>query len=89
MQAEMSENLGYDRHASLGKNSGNYRNGSYNKKLNGDFGQKDISVPRDRNSTFDPIIVSKSERRFKGFDDKIISMYARGMFCDGRNRNPQ
>ena len=39
----------------------------------------DIRVPRDRNSTFDPIIVPKGERRFKGFDDKIISMYARGM----------
>lgn len=79
MQAEMSEHLGYDKHASSGKNSGNSRNGSYNKKLKGDFGQMDISVPRDRNSTFDPIIVPKGERRFKGFDDKIISMYARGM----------
>jgi len=79
MQAEMSEHLGYDRHASSGKNSGNSRNGSYNKKLKGDFGQMDLSVPRDRNSTFDPIIVPKGERRFKGFDDKIISMYARGI----------
>ena len=79
MQAEMSEHLGYDKHASSGKNSGNSRNGSYNKKLKGDFGQMDVSVPRDRNSTFDPIIVPKGERRFKGFDDKIISMYARGM----------
>lgn len=79
MQAEMSDHLGYDRHAASGNNSGNSRNGSYNKKLKGDFGQMDVSVPRDRNSTFDPIIVPKGERRFKGFDDKIISMYARGM----------
>lgn len=79
MQAEMTDHLGYPRNAPEGKNSGNSRNGSYRKKLKGDFGELDVAVPRDRNGSFDPVIVPKGETRFKGFDDKIISMYARGM----------
>jgi len=79
MQAEMTDHLGYPRNAPEGKNSGNSRNGSYKKKLKGDFGELDVAVPRDRNGSFDPVIVPKGETRFRGFDDKIISMYARGM----------
>jgi len=79
MQVEMTDHLGYRRNALEGKNSGNSRNGSYRKKLKGDFGEIDIAVPRDRNGFFEPIIVPKGESRFKGFDNKIISMYARGM----------
>ncbi|MDD5760224.1 MAG: IS256 family transposase [Desulfobulbaceae bacterium] len=79
MQAEITDHLGYPRNAPEGKNSGNSRNGSYKKKLKGDFGEIDVAVPRDRNGSFEPIIVPKGETRFKGFDDKIISMYARGM----------
>lgn len=79
MQTEMTEHLGYDKHCTTGKNSGNSRNGTYKKKIKGDFGNLDVTVPRDRNSTFDPIILPKGESRFTGFDDKIISMYARGM----------
>lgn len=79
MQAEMTDHLGYRKSDPAGNNSGNSRNGSYKKKLKGDFGEIDLAVPRDRNATFDPAIVPKGESRFKGFDDKIISMYARGM----------
>jgi len=79
MQAEMTDHLGYDKHAPTGKNSGNSRNGTFKKTVTGEFGNLDISVPRDRNSTFEPIIIPKGESRFTGFDDKIISMYARGM----------
>lgn len=79
MQAEMTDHLGYDKHAPIGKNSGNSRNGTSKKTITGEFGNLDISVPRDRNSTFEPIIIPKGESRFTGFDDKIISMYARGM----------
>jgi len=79
MQAEMTDHLGYDKHAPTGKNSGNSRNGTSKKTVTGEFGNLDISVPRDRNSTFEPIIIPKGESRFTGFDDKIISMYARGM----------
>ena len=79
MQAEMTDHLGYPRSATTGKNSGNSRNGSYQKKIKGDFGEIDLTVPRDRNSSYEPVIIPKGESRFKGFDDKIISMYARGM----------
>ncbi len=79
MQAEMTEHLGYPKNATAGSNTGNSRNGSYKKKVKGDFGEIDLTVPRDRNASFDPAIIPKGESRFKGFDDKIISMYARGM----------
>jgi putative transposase len=79
MQAEITDHLGYPPNATAGKNTGNSRNGSYKKKLKGEFGEIDLAVPRDRNGTFEPVIVPKGETRFKGFDDKIISMYARGM----------
>jgi putative transposase len=79
MQAEMTDHLGYEKHAPNGKNSGNSRNGGYKKTINGDFGKLEITTPRDRNSTFEPVILPKGETRFTGFDDKIISMYARGM----------
>lgn len=79
MQAEMTEHLGYEKHAPNGSNSGNSRNGSYKKNIKGDFGNLEMTVPRDRQSTFEPMIVPKGESRFTGFDDKIISMYARGM----------
>lgn len=79
MQAEMTDHLGYPKNAPAGNNTGNSRNGSYKKKVKGDFGELDLTVPRDRNATFDPAIIPKGESRFKGFDDKIISMYARGM----------
>ena len=55
------------------------RNGTSRKKLKGDFGEAEIEVPRDRNGTFTPQIVAPHQRRFTGFDNKILSMYARGM----------
>jgi putative transposase len=79
MQTELTEHLGYEKHAPQGKNSGNSRNGGYKKTITGDFGNLDITTPRDRNSTFEPVILPKGKTRFTGFDDKIISMYARGM----------
>jgi putative transposase len=79
MQAELTEHLGYEKHAPNGKNSGNSRNGCYKKTITGDFGNLEVTTPRDRNSTFEPVILPKGETRFTGFDDKIISMYARGM----------
>lgn len=79
MQAEMTDHLGYEKHAPAAKKSENCRNGSYKKTVKGEFGNLDITVPRDRNASFEPIILPKGESRFTGFDDKIISMYARGM----------
>lgn len=79
MNAEMSHHLGYEKHAAGGRGSGNNRNGKSRKKIQGDFGSVEIEVPRDRNGTYNPKIIPKHERRFAGFDDKILSMYARGM----------
>jgi putative transposase len=79
MKAEMTNHLGYDKHDPAGTKSGNSRNGNSKKTIKGEFGNLEIAVPRDRNSTFEPVIVPKGETRFTGFDDKIISMYARGM----------
>src|SRR5580704_7382733 len=79
MNAEMSHHLGYEKHAAGGRGSGNNRNGTSRKKIQGDFGAIEIEVPQDRNSTYDPKIIPKHERRFAGLDEKILSMYARGM----------
>src|SRR6201996_741771 len=78
MQAEMTEHLGYEKHDQAGNNSGNSRNGKTTKALKGDFGEVPLETPRDRNGTFEPKIGAKGQTRFTGFDDKIVSMYARG-----------
>ena len=79
LAAELSEHLGYQKHDPAGYKSGNSRNGATSKKLKVDFGEIEIETPRDRNGTFEPRIVSKHQTRFIGFDDKVVSMYARGM----------
>ena len=79
MDSELTHHLGYEKHSPTGKNSGNSRNGKSSKTIKGDFGEVSIEVPRDRNGDFDPQIIQKHQTRFDGFDDKIISMYARGM----------
>jgi putative transposase len=79
LQGEMREHLGYAKHDPAGDNSGNSRNGVTRKMLKGDFGEIDLETPRDRNGEFEPQIVKKSQTRWTGFDDKILSMYARGM----------
>jgi putative transposase len=79
MKAELTHHLGYEKNAPEGRGSGNSRNGKSRKRLQGDFGEIEIEVPRDREGQFDPKIVPKHQRRFDGFDDKILSMYARGM----------
>lgn len=79
LDAELTEHLGYEKHSSQGKNSGNSRNGSSRKTLKNDNGEIDLTIPRDRNSTFDPVIVKKYERTLGPIEDKIISLYAKGM----------
>jgi transposase-like protein len=77
--AELTHHLGYEKGDPAGRGTGNSRNGSYPKTVLTEDGAVDIEVPRDRNSTFEPQIVPKGETRLDGFDDKIISLYARGM----------
>ncbi|HWN12201.1 MAG TPA: IS256 family transposase [Pyrinomonadaceae bacterium] len=79
LKAELSHHLGYEKHDPAGNNSGNCRNGKSKKTLKGDFGTLPIEVPRDRQASFEPKIVPKGQTRFSGFDDKILSLYARGL----------
>jgi putative transposase len=79
MNAELTNHLGYEKHDPAGNNSGNSRNGTTSKTVKGEFGEIVVETPRDRNSTFEPRILGKHQTRFDGFDDKILSMYARGM----------
>ena len=78
--AEMSHHLGYPSGASKPEaSSGNQRNGSSAKTVLAGDGPLRIEVPRDRAGSFEPVLIPKHERRFTGFDDKIVAMYARGM----------
>jgi putative transposase len=79
LEGELTHHLGYEKHSPSGKRSGNSRNGHSNKRVLAKDGEFSIHVPRDRQSEFAPQIIKKNQRRFDGFDDKIISMYARGM----------
>jgi|TARA_B100000614_G_C14523413_1_gene483587 transposase-like protein len=79
LESELTEHLGYERYSPNGKNSGNNRNGKSHKTLRNDNGEIEISVPRDRNGQFDPVIVKKYEKTIGPIEDKIISMYAKGM----------
>jgi putative transposase len=79
MQGELTHHLGYAKHDPAGDNSGNSRNGVTRKTLKGDFGEVELETPRDRNGEFAPQIIQKNQTRWTGFDDKILSMYARGM----------
>jgi len=79
LQAEMTVHLGHEKHGAIATKGGNARNGKTSKTLKGDFGKMPIEIPRDRDSSFEPVIIPKGKVRFTGFDDKIISLYARGM----------
>ncbi len=79
LEGEMDTHLQYEKHSPKGKNSGNSRNGYSKKKVLTDQGKIEITVPRDRNSDFEPQLIAKGDRHFTGFDEKIISMYALGM----------
>ena len=82
LEGEMEHHLGYAKHGErspAAEAAGNARNGSTPKKVQGKRGQYDIEVPRDRTSEFEPALIKKGQRRFDGFDERILSMYARGL----------
>lgn len=79
LEEEMAAHLGYDKHDPIGRGSGNSRNGTTPKTVTTEIGQVTIDVPRDRAGTFEPQIVKKHQRRLSGFDEAVISLYAKGM----------
>lgn len=79
LEVELTEQLGYEPHAEPPGGAGNARNGGTPKTLQTEHGPVRIEAPRDRRGTFEPRLVRKRQRRFEGFDDKIVAMYARGM----------
>jgi putative transposase len=79
MDVELTDHLGYEPHLEPPGGAGNTRNGSTPKTLLTQHGAIEIETPRDRNGSFQPQIVRKRQRRFEGFDEKILALYARGM----------
>ena len=79
LDGELTHHLGYGKHDVEGRNTSNSRNGRSKKRVATDLGPVDLEVPRDRDSSFEPQLVKKRQRRLDGFDDKILSMYARGL----------
>ncbi len=77
--AELTHHLGYPKGGQVPADQGNHRNGKSAKTVLTDDGPLDLEIPRDRAGTFEPLLVSKHQRRFTGFDDRIIALYARGM----------
>ena len=77
LEGELSHHLGYKKYEESRGN--NFRNGRSSKKVKSKHGEIELSIPRDRQSSFEPQLIRKHQRRFDGFDDKIISMYSRGM----------
>ena len=79
LEAEMDHHLGYSKHDPKGHRTGNSRNGRNSKSVRSVHGEIEIDVPRDRNGDFEPKLVKKGEKQLNGFDDRIISLYSRGM----------
>jgi transposase-like protein len=76
MEAELTEQLRHEKHDQAVKSTANRRNGKTGKELRTENGPMEIAVPRDREGVFKPQIVPKHQKAFRGFDDKILSMYA-------------
>jgi transposase-like protein len=79
LNAELDEHLSYEKHAPFGRGSGNNRNGTTAKRLKGQHGEVAIDTPRDRNGSFDPQFVRKSQTRLTQMDDQILALYAKGL----------
>lgn len=79
LEVEMAHHLGYDKHETVGRNGGNSRNGSTPKTVTTEIGKVTLDVPRDRAGSFEPQIVRKHQRRLAGFDEAVVSLYAKGM----------
>jgi len=83
MQTELTEQIGYVKSESGEKGTANRRNGKSTKTLRTDQGPMEIEIPRDREGEFEPQIIPKHQREWRGFDDKILAMYSHGMSTQG------
>ena len=79
LEGEITDHLGYDKHAPAGRNSGNSRNGARSKTVLTEVGPVEITVPRDRDGSFEPKIVAKRQKRLTGVDEMVISLSAKGL----------
>jgi putative transposase len=79
LEVELTDHVGYEPHQEPPGGTGNTRNGTSPKTLVTEHGRVEIDAPRDRNGTFEPQIVRKRQRRFEGFDEKILALYSRGL----------
>ena len=79
MEAELTHELGYEKNARSSDSTSNRRNGHSSKRVRSKHGEIDLEIPRDRESEFEPVLIKKHQRRFDGFDDLILSLYARGV----------
>ena len=79
LRAELTAHLGYPPHAPEGRGSGNTRNGSTAKTVQTAHGDFALQTPRDREGSFEPMLVPKRQRRLEGFDEKVLALYARGL----------
>lgn len=79
LEVEMEDHLGYPKHASEGRDRGNSRNGTRSKTVLTEVGEVEISVPRDRDGSFEPKLVRKRQRRLAGVDEMVISLAAKGL----------
>lgn len=79
LDAEMEAHLGHAKNEAVTNPTGNTRNGKSRKTLKGEFGELPVEIPRDRHGSFEPQLIPKHQTRWNGFDEKILSLYARGM----------
>ncbi|PZO45504.1 MAG: IS256 family transposase, partial [Phormidesmis priestleyi] len=79
LTAELNTHLQQEQLEPVPASPKNRRNGHSQKTIKGEFGEAEIAIPRDRHGEFEPILIAKGQTRFNGFDDKILSLYARGM----------
>jgi transposase-like protein len=79
LEGEITDHLGHDKHDPAGKNGGNSRNGTRSRRVLTDVGPMEITVPRDRDGSFEPRIVKKRQKRLTGVDEMVISLAAKGL----------
>jgi len=79
LETELAEHLGYDKHDPAGRNRANSRNGTRSKTVLTEIGPVEIEVPRDREGSFEPVIVKKRQRRLAGIDNAVLALTARGL----------